>query len=113
MSEKQDLINSAKDVAERAWIFYTALREAGADVLEATFMMRQYIIETMITSMHGKDRDTIELARRSSGASMHKCGSGWAYCDGKCTGCFKSMITTTDRTRVTKRYNGGESDNGW
>ena len=53
MSEKQDLINSAQDVAERAWIFYTAVREAGADVLEATFLMRQYIIETMITSMHG------------------------------------------------------------
>lgn len=28
MSEKQDLINSAEDVAERAWIFYTAIREA-------------------------------------------------------------------------------------
>ena len=60
MSEKQDLINSAKDVAERAWIFYTAVREAGADVLEATFLMRQYIIETMITSMHSKDGDTTE-----------------------------------------------------
>lgn len=60
MSEKQDLINSAQDVAERAWIFYTAMREAGADVLEATFLMRQYIIETMIASMHGKDRDTTE-----------------------------------------------------
>ena len=34
MSEKQDLINSAEDVAERAWIFYTDVREAGADVLE-------------------------------------------------------------------------------
>ena len=60
MSEKQDLINSAEDVAERAWIFYTAMREAGADVLEATFLMRQYIIETMITSMHSKDGDTKE-----------------------------------------------------
>ena len=112
MSEKQDLINSAEDVAERAWIFYTAVREAGSDVLEATFLMRQYIIETMITSMHSKDRDTFELARRSSGASMHRCGSGWAYCDGQCTRCFKSTITTTDRTRVTKRYNGGETNNG-
>ena len=60
MSEKQDLINSAEDVAERAWIFYTAIREAGADVLEATFLMRQYIIETMIASMHNKDGDTTE-----------------------------------------------------
>ena len=60
MSEKQDLINSAEDVAEREWIFYTAVREAGADVLEATFLMRQYIIETMITSMHSKDGDTTE-----------------------------------------------------
>ena len=58
-----------------------------------------------------RKQEEIELARRSSGASMHRCGSGWAYCDGKCTGCFKSMITATDRTRVTKRYNGGESDN--
>lgn len=60
MSEKQDLINSAEDVAERAWIFYTAMREEGADVLEATFLMRQYIIETMITFMHSKDGDTTE-----------------------------------------------------
>lgn len=60
MSEKQDLINSAQDVAERAWIFYTAMREAGADMLEATFLMRQYIIETMITSTHSKDSDTKE-----------------------------------------------------
>lgn len=60
MSEKQDLINSAQDVAERAWIFYTAMRKAGADMLEATFLMRKYIIETMITSMHSKDGDTTE-----------------------------------------------------
>ena len=59
-----------------------------------------------------RKQEEIELARRSSGASMHKCGSGWAYCDGKCTGCFKSTITTTNRTRVTKQYNGGETDNG-
>ena len=59
-----------------------------------------------------RKQEKIELARRSSGASMHRCGSGWAYCDGKCTGCFKSTITTTNRTRVTKRYNGGESDDG-
>ena len=60
MNKKQDLINSVEDVAERAWIFYTAIREAGADVLEATFLMRQYIIETMIASMHSKDGDTTE-----------------------------------------------------
>ena len=52
-----------------------------------------------------RKQEEIELARRSSGASMHKCGIGWAYCDGKCTGCFKSTITTTNRTRVTKQYN--------
>lgn len=34
MSEKQDLINSVEDVAERAWIFYKDIRESGADVLE-------------------------------------------------------------------------------
>ena len=60
MSEKQDLINSVGAVAEMSWIFYKAVREAGADVLEATFLMRQYIIETMITSMHSKDGDTTE-----------------------------------------------------
>ena len=46
----------------------------------------------------------IELARCSSGASMHKCGSGWAYCDGKCTSCFKSTITTTNRTVKNNNY---------
>ena len=60
MSEKQDLINSVGAVAERAWSFYKDIREAGSDVLEATFLMRQYIIETMITSMHSKDGDTTE-----------------------------------------------------
>ena len=34
MSEKQDLINSVEDVAERAWSFSKAIRESGADVLE-------------------------------------------------------------------------------
>lgn len=46
----------------------------------------------------------LELARRSPGASMHKCGSGWAYCDGKCTGCFKGTITTTNRTVKNNNY---------
>ena len=60
MNKKQELVNAAEDVAERAWIFYTAMRKAGADMLEATFLMRKYIIETMITSMHSKDGDTTE-----------------------------------------------------
>ena len=34
MSEKQDLINSVEDVAERAWKFYKDIRESGDDVLE-------------------------------------------------------------------------------
>ena len=34
MSEKQELVNSVGAVAEMSWIFYTAVREAGADVLE-------------------------------------------------------------------------------
>lgn len=67
--------------------------------------------EALRAELEWKQKE-IELARLSSGVSMHKCGRGWAYCDGKCTGCFKSTITTTDRTRVTKRYNGGETDNG-
>ena len=34
MSEKQELVNSVEDVAERAWSFYKDIRESGADVLE-------------------------------------------------------------------------------
>lgn len=60
MSKKQDLINSVGAVAEMAWIFYTAIREVGADVTEATLLTRRYLIATMIASMHGKDRDTTE-----------------------------------------------------
>lgn len=60
MSEKQDLINSVGAVAEMSWIFYTAVREAGADVSEAALLTRQYLIATMIASMKGKDRDTTE-----------------------------------------------------
>lgn len=60
MSKKQDLINSVGAVAEMAWIFYTAVREAGADVSEAVLLTRQYLIATMIASMHGKYRDTTE-----------------------------------------------------
>lgn len=39
-----------------AWIFYTSVREVGADVSEAALLTRQYLIATM----HGKDRDTTE-----------------------------------------------------
>ena len=56
MSEKQDLINSVEDVAEKAWSFYKATRDAGADITEAALLTRQYLIATM----HGKDRDTTE-----------------------------------------------------
>lgn len=39
------------------WIFfYKAIRDAGADITEATLLTRQYLIATM----HGKDRDTTE-----------------------------------------------------
>lgn len=60
MSEKQDLINSVGAVTEMAWIFYTAVRDAGADVSEAVLLTRQYLIASMIASRHGKDRDTTE-----------------------------------------------------
>ena len=66
--------------------------------------------EALRAELERKQKE-IELARLSSGASMHKCGRGWAYCDGQCTRCFKGTITTTNRTRVTKQYNGGETDN--
>lgn len=60
MSEKQDLINSVGAVAEMAWIFYTSLRDVGADVSQAALITRQYLIATMIASMHSKDGDTKE-----------------------------------------------------
>lgn len=59
--------------------------------------------EALRAELEWKQKE-IELALRSSGASMHKCGSGWAYCDGKCTGCFKSTITTTNRTVKNNNY---------
>ena len=59
--------------------------------------------EALRAELEWKQKE-IELARRSSDASMHKCGSGWAYCDGKCTGCFKSTITTTNRTVKNNNY---------
>lgn len=59
--------------------------------------------EALRAELEWKQKE-IELARRSSGASMHKCGSGWAYCDGQCTSCFKGTITTTNRTVKNNNY---------
>lgn len=56
MSKKQELVNAVGAIAEMAWIFYMATRDAGADVTEAALLTRQYQIATM----HGKDRDTTE-----------------------------------------------------
>lgn len=56
MNKKQELVNAVGAVAEMSYIFYTAVREAGADVSEAALLTRQYLISTM----HGKDRDTTE-----------------------------------------------------
>ena len=56
MSEKQELVNAVGAVAEMAWIFYRATRDAGADITEAALLTRQYLIATM----YGKDRDTTE-----------------------------------------------------
>lgn len=50
--------------------------------------------EALRAELEWKQKE-IELARRSSGASMHKCGSGWAYCDGQCT----SGMTATKISR--------------
>lgn len=58
MNKKQELVNAVGAVAEMAWIFYKATREAGADVSEAALLTRQYLIATMIASMHSKDGDT-------------------------------------------------------
>ena len=56
MNKKQELVNAVGAVAEMAWIFYMATRDAGADITEAALLTRQYLIATM----HGKDRDTTE-----------------------------------------------------
>lgn len=56
MNKKQELVNDVGAVAEMAWIFYRATRDAGADVTEAALLTRQYLIATM----YGKDRDTTE-----------------------------------------------------
>lgn len=56
MSKKQELVNAVGAAAEMTWIFYKAIRDAGADVTEAALLTRQYLIATM----YGKDRDTTE-----------------------------------------------------
>lgn len=56
MNKKQELVNAVGVAAEMTWIFYKAIRDAGADITEATLLTRQYLIATM----HGKDRDTTE-----------------------------------------------------
>ena len=56
MSKKQELVKAVRAVAETSWIFYMATRDAGADMTEAALLTRQYLISTM----HGKDRDTTE-----------------------------------------------------
>lgn len=56
MNKKQELVNAVGAIAEMAWIFYMATRDAGADVTEAALLTRQYLIGTM----YGKDRDTTE-----------------------------------------------------
>lgn len=56
MSNKQELIDAVGAIAEMAWIFYMATRDAGADVTEAALLTRQYLIATM----YGKDRNTTE-----------------------------------------------------
>ena len=42
--------NDVGAIAEMAWIFYTAIRNAGADVPEAAMLTREYLI----ASIHGK-----------------------------------------------------------
>ena len=60
MNKKQELVNAVGAVAEMAWIFYMATRDAGADITEASLLTRQYLIANIIASRHGKDRDTTE-----------------------------------------------------
>lgn len=50
MSNSQDVANAVGAIAEMAWIFYTAIRNAGADVPEAAMLTREYLI----ASIHGK-----------------------------------------------------------
>lgn len=56
MSKRQDVVNAVGGMAEMTWIFYTALRNAGADVPEAIMLTREYLIATI----YGKNSDTEE-----------------------------------------------------
>lgn len=49
MSNSNDVANAVGAIAEMAWIFYTAIRNAGADVPEAAMLTREYLI-----ARHGK-----------------------------------------------------------
>lgn len=40
MSNSNDVANAVGAIAEMAWIFYTAIRNAGADVPEAAMLTR-------------------------------------------------------------------------
>lgn len=50
MSNSNDVANDVGAIAEMAWIFYKAIRNAGADVPEAAMLTREYLI----ASIHGK-----------------------------------------------------------
>lgn len=50
MSNSQDAVNAVGAIAEMTWIFYTAIRNAGADVPEAAMLTREYLI----ASIYGK-----------------------------------------------------------
>lgn len=56
MSNKQDVVNAVGGMAEMTWIFYTDLRNAGADMPEAIMLTREYLIATI----YGKNSDTEE-----------------------------------------------------
>lgn len=43
--------NAVGAIAEMTWIFYTAIRNAGADIPEATMLTREYLI----ASIYGKN----------------------------------------------------------
>ena len=47
MSNSQDAANAVGAIAEMTWIFYTAIRNAGADVPEATMLTREYLIASI------------------------------------------------------------------
>ena len=47
MSNSQDATNAVGAIAEMTWIFYTAIRNAGADVPEATMLTREYLIASI------------------------------------------------------------------